>query len=488
MNDQTLRVRFAPSPTGYLHLGGARTALFNYLLARRHGGRFVLRIEDTDRSRHVEEAIGKIADDLRWLGIEWDEGPEVGGDCGPYRQSERGELYDAAARQLLASGRAYYVFETTEELAAMRAEAQAAKRTFRYPRPATFPTDAQAEQARAEGRPVSVRFVMPDRDVVVHDRILGDVTLSKDELEDFIIVKSDGGPTFHLANVVDDATMGITLVLRGQEHLMNTPKHLALQEALDYTCPEYAHLPLIFNMQGKKLSKREGGEVNVHDFRVAGYLPEVMVNFIALLGWSPGEDRERMTLEEMVALFRLEDIGRSNARFDREKLLAFNTQAAAEADDDRLLAGLKDYRAWNETPLVRADDETLRALLRANRGFRTFQDVDVKSRSLFLPDAEMTYDPKAVQKVLAKGDGAGYAMLIELRPRLAAQGDWSPQALETVLKAVAEDKGVGLGKVAQPLRVATAGGSIGPSIFDALSLLGRDRTLVRIDRCLASRE
>ncbi len=487
VTDQTLRVRFAPSPTGYLHIGGARTALFNFLLARKHGGRFVLRIEDTDRTRHVEDAIDKICDDMRWLGIDWDEGPRIGGEFGPYRQSERADLYDAAVAKLLDEGKAYYAFETAEELEQMRNEARHAKRTFQYPRPETFPTAADADQARAEGRPVVVRFVMPGQDVVVSDRILGEVTLAAHELEDFIIAKADGGPTFHLANVVDDAQMKISLVLRGQEHLMNTPKHLALQAALGYPSPDYAHLPLIFNMQGKKLSKREG-DVDVHAFRAAGFLPEVMVNFIALLGWSPGQDREKMTLDEMIDLFRLEDIGRSNAKFDREKLLAFNTQAAAEADVDRLLTGMRDYLACNESPLGQADDTTLKTLLTACKGFRTFADVDAKGRFLFTDDTAIEYDAKAVQKNLAKGGGAGYAMLIDLRPKLVAQADWTPSGIEALLQSVVEDKGVGLGKVAQPLRIAVTGTPISPPIYETIALLGKDRVLARIDHCLASRE
>jgi len=487
LNDERLRVRFAPSPTGYLHVGGARTALFNYLLARRTGGQFILRIEDTDRSRHVEEAIDKICEDLNWLGMTWDEGPRVGGRYGPYRQSEREGLYRDAATRLLETGRAYYTFETAQELEAMRARAIEAKRTFQYPRPASFPTEADAQRARAEGRPVVVRFVMPDRDMVVNDRILGDVAFRREELEDFIIVKADGGPTFHLANVVDDHAMAITLVLRGQEHLMNTPKHLALQEALGYPHPEYAHLPLIFNMQGKKLSKRDG-DVDVHAFRAAGYLPEVMVNFIALLGWSPGQDRERMSLEEMARLFSLDGVGRSNAKFDRDKLVAFNTQASAEADPARLLAGMKDYLSCNETPVRQADDATLTRLLKACTGFRTFRDVDDKSRFLFAPDSELKYDSQSVEKVLAKGAGAGYAMLIDLRPRLAAHEDWSSEGIESLLKSITESAGVGMGKVAQPLRVAVTGSSISPSIFDTLSLLGKDRTLARIDHCLQMRK
>ncbi len=492
MTTPALRVRFAPSPTGYLHVGGARTALFNYLLARHHGGRFILRIEDTDRSRHVEDAIGKICQDLQWLGIDWDEGPLVGGDYGPYRQGERGDLYMAAVRKLLESGRAYYAFETPEELEALRQKAVAAKQTFKYPRPDTLPTEAAAQAARSEGRPVVVRFAMPPRDVVIHDRILGDVTMGQDELEDFIILKSDGGPTFHLANVVDDYEMKISLVLRGQEHLMNTPKHLALQEALGYPHPDYAHLPLIFNMQGKKLSKRDG-DVDVHAFKAAGFLPEVMVNFIALLGWSPGQDRERLSLAEMVELFTMEGIGKSNAKFDRDKLMAFNTQAAADAlstdaGNARLLSCLKDYLSCNDIPLKQADDALLRTLLQACKGFRTFADVDTKSRFVFTHDTDVVYDPKAVQKVLAKGDGTGYATLIDLRPRLAGQSDWSPAGLEAFLEAVTKERGTDLGKIAQPLRVALTGGTISPSIYDTLSLLGKDRVLARIDHCLASRQ
>lgn len=268
---------------------------------------------------------------------------------------------------------------------------------------------------------------------------------------------------------------------------MNTPKHLALQEALGYPHPEYAHLPLIFNMQGKKLSKRDG-DVDVHAFRAAGYLPEVMINFIALLGWSPGKDREKMTLDEMIDLFDMEGIGRSNAKFDRDKLGAFNTQAAAEAGRDRLLAGMRDYLSCNETPVAQADDDTLTALLKACEGFRTFHDVDEKCRFLFVADTGIEYDPQSVQKVLAKGSGAGYAMLIDLRPALAALEDFSAEPIERLLKTTAEAKGVGLGKVAQPLRVALTGSSISPSIFDTIALLGKDRTLARIDHCLASRE
>jgi glutamyl-tRNA synthetase len=252
-----IRARFAPSPTGYLHVGGARTALFNYLFCRRHGGVFILRIEDTDILRNIEGAEAKLLEDLQWLGLQWDEGPDSRTPHGPYRQSERLEFYNDAAQSLLESGRAYYAFDTPDALEAMRRSAQAEKRSFKYPRPAQFPSKADADRARAEGRPVVVRFAIPDEPITVHDAILGDVTFGAGELDDLVIVKSNGWPTYHFAVVVDDAHMEISHVLRAQEHLMNTPKHVFLQRALGYQPPVYAHLPLVFNIDGTKMSKRD---------------------------------------------------------------------------------------------------------------------------------------------------------------------------------------------------------------------------------------
>lgn len=543
---ETVRTRFAPSPTGHLHVGGARTALFNFLLARRLGGRFLLRIEDTDQSRNVAGAERKLLDDMRWLGLTWDEGPEVGGAFGPYRQSERLEAYQEAARTLLASGRAYYAMETREELEAMRAAAQQrGERGFRYPRPERVPSEAEAQAARDEGRPVVVRFMMPERDFVIHDRILGDVEVKASELSDFVIQKADGWPTYHFAVVVDDEHMRITHVLRGQEHLLNTANHLGLQEALGYRTPEYAHLPIILNMDGSKMSKRERDkavraavsgaldagtisaerarvlsgcaddaafaewrgkktqleaegldrlavelavdmpEIEIYDFQASGYLPEVLVNFIALLGWSPGDDRERLTLDELCAAFSMERIGRTNARFDRDKLLNFNMRAASEAPIERLRSAFRDFLSANEqSPLRGSDDATLDRLLEVNRGFRTFRDVEQKCAAIFQPDDEIRFDPAAVKKVLLKGDGAGLVVLRDLRGRLAELSDWSAATIDQFLREYAEAEELGLGKVAQPLRVAVTGTTISPPIFDTLELLGREKTLTRIDRTL----
>lgn len=480
-----LRVRFAPSPTGFLHVGGARTALFNYLLARRTGGTFILRIEDTDTARNVAGAEHKIMQDLRWLGLEWDEGIEVGGSHGPYFQSQRLDLYNTAIDQLLQSGQAYHAFDTAEELEAMRAQAEAGKQTFKYPRPSRWPDELDVRKAREEGRPVVVRFKSPDQDITVHDEVMGDVTVAAAELDDFVIRKADGMPVYHLANVVDDAAMGVNLVMRGQEFLGQTPRHIALQRALGYPTPRYAHLPLIMDMKGRKLSKRDG-DVEVHSFRAAGYLPEALRNFLALLGWSPGGDREKMTKAEMIELFSLDRVGRTNAKFDREKLLAFNTDAAATVSEDRLAEAFDDYLAVSDSPLSKADlsPETRREILRINRGLRTFADVDRKCGFLFVEDEAIQYDPAAVKKVLEKG---GFDMLAELLPVLQTHEPWTAESLEKLLSQVRESKSVGMGKVAQPIRVAVSGGTISPAIYDTLVLLGKDHTLSRIRRALALR-
>ncbi|MFH0983458.1 MAG: glutamate--tRNA ligase [Planctomycetota bacterium] len=498
MSVSRVRVRFAPSPTGYLHVGGARTALFNWLWARKHGGVFILRIEDTDRSRHVADSLDKILADLRWLGLEWDEGPEVGGDAGPYFQSERLGIYHEYLQKLLDSDDAYYALETLEELAARRERALAEKRPLRYPRPDPLPTVAQGEAARRAGRPVVVRFKMPQENITVHDEILGDVMLAGAELEDFVIQKADGWPTYHLACVVDDELMEITHVLRGQEHLINTPKHVAMQRALGFRTPVYAHLPVIFNANGSKMSKRdkekaaqEGRhppEIDVHDFRVAGYLPEALVNFISLLGWSTGDDTEQLSLGETIRRFEVRAIGKSNAKFDRDKLLAFNTNWAQRATPERLLEAFKDCLAVKAAPLRMLDDAMLAHVLRITQGFRTFRDVEVKTAALFIKDEEVEYDPKAVKKVLHRHDDQGFAMLEGLLPRLEGLADWTAETLEHCLTGFCEERGCKLGEAAQPLRVAVSGSTVSPAIYDTLVLLGPGGTVKRIRRALALKE
>jgi len=498
-----IRVRFAPSPTGYLHIGGARTVLFNWLIARKHGGALLLRIEDTDQARNVEDSVAKIVEDLRWLGLTWDEGPEVGGEFGPYYQSQRLALYEEHIQFLLNSGDAYYALESPEQLAAMRESAKREKRPVTYLRPNPIPTVDDGRNARNSGKPVVVRLKMPPLDITITDDILGSVTLPANQAEDFVIQKSDGFPTYHFACVVDDERMKITHVLRGQEHLMNTPKHIALQKALGFATPRYAHLPVIFNTDGSKMSKRDKEkaiaagrhppEIDVHDFRASGYFPEAVLNFIALLGWSPGEEREFFTLEELVDRFTIERVGKTNAKFDREKLLSFNTSWAAKLPASRLLEAFRDYLTVNSgvvlgaSTALAAPDDFLSRVLASCAGFRTLADVMKKTGFLFIHDDALVYDEKAVQKVLLKNDGEGKRVLGEWITLLESHSDWTGSTLERVVADFATSRNISLGQVAQPIRVALTGNTISPTIHDTLELLGRDRSIARIHRCIQGR-
>ena len=541
MSTPTVVTRFAPSPTGYLHVGGARTALFAWLLARHHEGRFLLRIEDTDLERSTETAARQLLDDLRWLGLHWDNHELV-------YQSKRTALYNGIIEHLLARGLAYKAYETREELDAMRREAEKAKRDFAYRRRPL--SDERVRQYEAEARPHVVRFAMPVKEYAFRDVVLGkDIVMPPAEAQDFVIRKADGMPTYHFAVVVDDADMGVSHVLRGQEHLKNTFYHIAIQEALGYPRPVYAHLPVIMNLDGSKMGKRDRDkkvrhesnlwmknakttasdlakaadldearisewlgnpqkqldlpeqksimgvigldeaalpEIMVHDFRKNGYLPEGLLNFLSLLGWNPGGDKEYMPMEELKSLFRLEDVGKSNARFNREKLLAFNTEHLAKASPDRLLAAFKDFLSVNpQSPVNKASDPEMSRLIAMKPGMRTLRDVEGQSRFFYIPDDQLGYDADAVEKVLKKNDAQGINALRDLKPILSAASEWTAGSIEHSVKQYAEQKGLGLGKVAQPLRVAISGSTISPPIFESLEFLGRERTLARIQRCLA---
>ncbi len=531
--------RFAPSPTGYLHVGGARTALFNWLLARKTGGLFILRIEDTDLKRNTPTATQQVIDDLRWLGIDWDEGPQVDGPNGPYFQSQRKDLYDKYTKKLLDEKKAYYCFETTQQLDEMRKQAEAEKTGFIYPRPDAFPTESDADKARAEGKPVTVRFAMPAEQIIVNDVVRGQVTFDGAELGDFIIRKSDGFPTYNFACVIDDKLMGVTHIIRGQEHLMNTPAQQALWNALDFgPLPQYAHMSVTISETGGKLSKRErpqalrkaikqqgdidlaaladiGGistdelnsflkgkttpdmpaieamadhlgvelpEINVVNFFRSGYLPEALVNFIALLGWSPGNKREIMPADELIGSFDLARLTKSNSLFDRAKLIAFNTEHIKMCPPARLRRHLRNYLMTVESPVAAADDKLLDRLLKICEGARTLADIERKCRFLFIENEKIEYDDKAVKKVLLKGDGL--SMLKVVRDKLAAMDEFTQEGIENMLRSLAEEKQVGLGKVAQPLRVAITGSTISPPIFDSVQLLGKENTLARVDTIL----
>lgn len=530
--------RFAPSPTGYLHVGGARTALFNWLLARGTGGKFILRIEDTDTKRNTPTAAQQVMDDLKWLGLNWDEGPEVGGEHGPYLQSERCDIYDKYIQQLLDDGKAYYCFETQEELSAIRDAAAKAKTALIYPRPATYPTLEDVEKAKSEGRSVVVRFAMPDKQTIITDVIRGEVVVAAGEIGDFIIKKSDGFPTYHMAVVVDDELMGVTHVIRGQEHLMNTPGHQALQDALDFRRPTYVHMSVTVSESGGKLSKRErpkalknfiksrseinvedivgvGGitaeelesfikgktipdmpiidaiakhiglqlpEINVVDFFKSGYIPETMINFLGMLGWSTSDDREVMQLAEQLECFDLKRMAKSNSLFDRKKLLSFNKEHLKLVDKEKLLVSFKNYLKEINSPLTAADDELLKRFLVINEGARTLAEIEVKCKFVFVENDAIEYDPKAVKKVLKKGDAL--EILAEVRKRFAALEEVTVEKIEATLNLIAEENELGLGKVAQPLRVAICGNTISPPIFESVDIIGMKSTLERIDKTI----
>ena len=546
--------RFAPSPTGHLHIGGARTALFCWAYARKTAGRFVLRIEDTDQKRSSEDAVSGILDDLEWLGITWDDGPtptspsaDWGGDprgVGPFFQAQRLEIYNRFFDQLLDRGLAYPAFDTPEELAAMRQAAQDAKETFRYTRTGACDADAALERMKTDEH--VLRFKSPDETIVVKDVVLGDIEFTPEHSDDFVIRKKDGYPTYHFAVVVDDELMGVTHVLRGQEHLNNTPKHVALQHALQhddgggFRAPVYAHMPLIFNADGSKMSKRDKDkavrkaqrhegteaqgapdgvspdefeawikdktrqlpteslveladalgvelpEVDVEDFRRAGYLPEVVCNFIALLGWQKGDDVERFTMDEFIARFDLPDIGKSNAKFDRDKLAAFNFDTIKAMNPHELG---EIWRAWAERydpDLVTVLGDRFELAARAaQQRAKTLRELRDPIAFVFVSDDEIAFDDKAVRKVLLKNDSEGLAVLRDLRDLLAMVDSWTPESIEAAVNGFAESRDLGMGKVAQPLRVAATGTSVSPGLGETLGLLGKHSTLVRIDRCLA---
>ena len=532
---ESVVTRFAPSPTGYLHVGGARTAIFNWLFARQHGGKFLLRIEDTDTKRNTPTAMAQVISDLRWLGIDWDEGPEVGGPNGPYMQSERRQIYEKYIRQLIEDGKAYYCFETSAELATMREEASAEKKNLKYLRPEVFPSKKEMEKAKADGRGVTVRFAVPEGPIVVQDVVRGEVSFAAGEIGDFIIQKSDGFPTYNFACVVDDELMGVTHVCRGQEHLMNTPGQQALQDALGFRRPVYVHMSVTVSEGGGKLSKRErpealrkaiksrdgidvkkladaGGisieqvemflkgesspdtpvvnamaqsiglrlpEINVVDFFNSGYLPETMVNFLALLGWNPGDDREIMTAEELIGYFDFGRLTKANSLFDRKKLLSFNTEHIRMLGEEKLLERFREYLKAVKSPVLSADDVLLERIIKSCEGARTLEDIERKSRFLFLEDEQIEYDEKAVKKVLLKGDSLTALALV--REKLASMEEFSEEGIEQMLRNLAEERGVGLGKVAQPLRVALCGTTVSLPIFDSVEMLGRERALSRID-------
>jgi glutamyl-tRNA synthetase len=479
----SVRTRFAPSPTGFLHIGGVRTALFNWLLARHHGGQFVLRIDDTDQQRHVEEAVGLILDGFHWMGMDWDEGPEAGGSHGPYFQSQRGPKYRAAADALVASGHAYRDYSTEAERAAGKAEADRAKIAYRFRR---IPhTDDQIRSFEAEGRPFALRFAVPTGEKrIVHDLIKGPVEYATDDVGDFVIVRPDGSPLYNFASVVDDADMAITHVVRAEEHLTNTFSQLLLFEALGYPLPAFAHVPYVAEPGSKKKLSKRFGAVGLDHFIDQGYLPEAMLNYLARLGWSWDDSQEIFERAELIEKFTLERVNGSPASHDPDKLYWIQSEWMKRQSMDQKVAGVLPYLV-REGLAVDPPDPALRSRIESviaalGDRLKVYSDI-LKLGRYFFTD-EIAYDPDAVKKRLKK-DGVP-ALLGELDALLAGTEPYDLATLEAAVHAFAEKTGRKMGDVVNPLRVAVTGQGVGPGLYDCLTILGRDTCRQRIAEAL----
>jgi len=433
-----VRVRFAPSPTGYLHIGGARTALFNWLFARHHGGKLVLRIEDTDRTRNTEEAAAAIYEGLQWLGLDWDEGPHVGGDFGPYLQSQRTDIYERYLKQLQDGG---HIFE-----------------------------DAGA-----------LRFRSPREHVVVKDLVCGKIDFdltNPGTHPDMTIRRPDGSWIFHFVNVIDDIEMKISHVIRGEDHLSNTPKHIELYRALGARPPYFAHIPLILNRDGSKMSKRDEG-ARVAAYIEQGYAPEAVRNYLCLLGWSPKDNREKIDIDEVVKLFELEKINRRNAAFDLDKCFWLNGQYIAQMSLDRFIELARPF--LEKADIEVSDRDYLRAVLAiVKEKIKLLSDVPEWTRYFFTEQYE--FDPAAVEKVFGKPEAA--ERLVALRHEFAKIENWTVEKIESTLKTLAQKLGCKTGDLVHPARVGVSGRSVGPSLYHMLEVMGKERALARFDRAI----
>jgi len=462
-----VRVRFAPSPTGALHIGGVRTALFNWLFARHHGGKFILRIEDTDQTRSTDESIKIILDGMKWLGLDWDEGP--------FRQTERMDIYKVHVDRLLKAGKAYYCYCTPEELDARRKEAMAAGRPPKYDR------KCRSLTAPIEGRTPAVRFLSSDQgQTIVRDMIRGAVTFENQQLDDLIIQRSDGFPTYNFAVVVDDVTMNITHVIRGDDHLNNTPRQIQLYQALGYEPPEFAHLPMILGPDKTKLSKRHGATA-VTEYIDLGYLPEALVNYLSRLGWSSG-DQEIFSRQELIEKFSLDSVGKAPSVFNAEKLLWLNHHYIQQADAERLAELVLDLLKKDGIvePGSGPDTGWFRKLVTILTE-RSHTLVEMKTGALpFILD-EIMMDEKARAKHLTPDIAP---LLSELIGRLTLVEPFTHEEVAQVFNALVAEKGIKLGKLAQPVRVALTGGTVSPGIFEVLEVMGKEKALKRIDAAI----
>jgi len=473
------RVRFAPSPTGYLHVGGARTALFNWLFARRFGGTFVLRIEDTDVERSSQEMVEGILDGLRWLGLDWDEGPKVGGPCAPYFQSGRLDRYRAMADDLVRRGAAYYCYCTQDELKAKREAAERDGGAWRYDRACCRLTSSEIAARERDKRPRAIRFKVPDRPTRFDDLVHGPIEFDGANIEDFVVLRSDGHPTYHLSVVSDDVEMKITHVVRGDDHISNTPKQILLYEAVGAPVPVFAHVPLILGPDKKRLSKRHGA-TSVMEYARQGFLPEAMVNFLALLGWAPKNDQELFTRDELVAAFTIEGISGGNAVFNPEKLDWFNAQHIMRLAPGELAVRVKpSFEAaglWSDDLVGDRHAWFFQVLELLKPRAKRLGDFAAQG-DFFFSDAPR-YDEEAVAKHL-RAEGMA-AHLTAIDDAFASLPAFDAAATEAALREVAEARGVKAGALIHAVRVALTGRTVSPGLFEVAALVGRARTHHRL--------
>ena len=479
-----IRVRFAPSPTGYLHVGGARTALFNWLLARRHGGVFVLRIEDTDAERSSDAMVEGILQGMRWLGLDWDEGPDKGGPHGPYFQSQRFERHREVAEQLVAAGHAYYDFTPPERYDEARKAAEAKGEVWRYVRSEWAASPEEASRLTASDAPRAIRFKVPEGRTAFADLVKGPIGFDNTSIDDFVIVRRDGLPTYHLSVVCDDVDMRITHVIRGDDHVSNTPKHVLLFDAMGAPLPAFAHVPMILGPDKKRLSKRHGA-TSVMEYETQGYLPEAMLNFLALLGWSPGDDSELHSTADLIQRFTLEGIGSASAVFNTEKLDWMNSQHLMRMDTAEL--------ARRVEPFLRAAGLWDDAYAGARAGwFHAVLDL-FKPRAKRLPEfvergrpffADVTeYDAAAQKKLWAAPETRD--LLTALADRLAPVAPFDPATIEPVVRGLADERGTKATALMQAVRLAVSGSSASPGLFEMIALVGREATVARLRRAAA---
>lgn len=474
------RVRFAPSPTGYLHVGGLRTALYNYLFAKHNDGAFILRIEDTDRNRYVEGAVENLISTLKWIGLDYEEGPGKGGEYGPYMQSERLDIYKKYAEELVEKGKAYYCFCSAERLKDLREEQQKNKQQGMYDKHCLHLSKEEVKANLDKGLPYVIRLnVEKNQQIIIDDVIRGRVEFNSDTVDDQVLLKSDGFPTYHLANVIDDHMMKITHVIRGEEWLSSTPKHILLYDYFGWEKPVFAHLPLLLNPDKSKLSKRQG-DVAVEDYKAKGYLKEALINFVALLGWTAGDDQEFYYLNELVKKYDLNRVNKSGAVFNVEKLNWLNGEHLRKKSDNELLQLLKENLQSTAYKDCSFDDEYLIEVIESMKE-RVIFIHEVAEKAPFFFEAPAGYDEVLIKK---RWKPETPAQLNSLLAKFEALPNSDKEGFETALKQTVTEFNTGVGTLIHPVRLAVSGMGVGPGLYDILHIIGKDETIKRIKTAL----